>query len=105
VVDVPEHTWRFYYEPILALFEEFTPTHDDMGEGLVTVRDERLDVTVSVDAIVLRLLQAEQWAEARAAASAVKAKHDDPAVRSDGLRAVAGQSWLKPFDDEGADRR
>ena len=76
-----------------------------MGQGLVTVIDERLDVTISIDATVLRLLRAGQWAEARAVASAVTtAAEDASAVRVDGLRVIAGQTWLKPFEDEGADR-
>jgi hypothetical protein len=105
VVDVLEDSWRFYYKPVVALFSEAMPKRNDVGEGLVTVVDERLDVTLSIDAAVLRLLWAEQWAVARAVASAAKAKHEDSAVRADGLRVIAGQTWLKPFEDEGADRR
>ncbi len=103
-VEVPADSWQFYYDPILALFEERTPTQTDRGNDLVTVVDERLDVTVSIDETVLRLLRARQWAEAKAFASAVRVEHKDPALRGDGLRVVAGETWLKPFEDEGANR-
>ena len=104
VVDVSADSWRFYYEPILALFSEIVPTRA-VGEGLVTVIDERLDVRVSIDATVLRLLRAGQWAEARAVAADVAPQHDELALRADGLRVAAGRTWLERFDDEGADRR
>jgi hypothetical protein len=104
-LEVPEESWRNYYGPILALFSGTDVARPERRGEIVTARDERLDVTVSIAADVLRLLEAEQWSEARIAAAEAAAKHEDPSLRADGVRVTAGETWLKPFDDEGADRQ
>jgi hypothetical protein len=102
-INVPAEAWRYYYAPILALFNATAARRPEGRGEIVSVTDERLDVTVSIAAEVLLLLEAEQWAEARIVARAVQ--QQETALRSDGLRVTAGQTWIKPFEDEGADRR
>jgi hypothetical protein len=71
----------------------------------VTARNEQLDVTVSIAAEVLRLLEAQQWAAARIAAAEAAEQRKEAPLRADGLWVTAGETWLKPYDDEGGDRQ
>lgn len=103
-IHVPGESWRNYYDPILALFSGTASRREERG-GIVTATDERLDVTVSIDANVLRLLEAEHWAEAKIVAAEAATQSGEAPLRADGLRITAGETWLKPFDDEGADRQ
>lgn len=103
-IDVPGESWRNYYGPILALFSG-TALRREERRGIVTATDERLDVTVSIDANVLRLLEAGHWADAKIVAAEAATQPAEAPLRTDGLRITAGETWLKPFEDEGADRR
>ena len=95
-VQVAEADWRYYYGPVLELIRAARP-------GAVTTRDqflfpvEGLDMQIGIDPVVLKLLEDGQWAAARTRAEEASAEH--PEYRGDGIRVVAGESWLRRFDE------
>lgn len=104
-VQVSPDSWRSYYAPVLALFSEVDPASTATQDGVLSVRHEGLDITVSIRPQVLRLLLAGLWAEARATIAEAPGAEVGSAMHADGLGVIAGVSWSKPFDDEGADLR
>lgn len=97
-MNVSEDSWRHYYGPVLALLTEGRREERD---GIVMARDERMDIAVAIDAAVMRLLEREQWAEARHTAQSMVAQRAVPSLHADGIGIMAGPTWSERFRDEG----
>lgn len=105
-VQVSPDSWRSYYAPVLALFRGVDPAFtEETPDGVLSVRHEGLDITVFIRAQLLRLLLAGQWDKARATVAEAAGAETGSAMHVDGLGVIAGASWSKPFEDEGADPR
>jgi hypothetical protein len=95
-VDVTEADWRYYYGSVLELIRAAWP-------GVTTTPNqflfpvEGLDMQIGIDPVVLKLLQDGQWAAARSRAEEASDEH--PEYRGDGIRVVAGESWLRRFEE------
>jgi hypothetical protein len=96
-VKVSESDWRYYYGPILELVRSRHPRENVTPNELV-LSVEELDLAIQVDREVLKLLEAGQWTSARRRAEEISA--DQPDRRGDGIRVVAGDSWLRPFEEQ-----
>jgi hypothetical protein len=59
---------------------------------------EEIDLAIQVDREVLKLLEAGQWTTARRHAEQISA--DQPDRPRDGIRVFAGDSWLRPFEEQ-----
>lgn len=86
-VDLTENAWRFYYEPALAMA---TPSED------AVLREARraIDVDVQIHRTIHALLLDGAWAVARSRASELRQVFAREGFRSDGVRVVAGDSWI-----------
>jgi hypothetical protein len=109
-VKLNEDQWRHYYSPVLQLVQSQPNVHRRMLAEDTLMPVEGLDVQVGIRPAVLRLLDAEKWNQARAVAEesaprVVGEQHPErpDSYEPDGIRVVAGQSWLRPFVDEGSE--
>jgi hypothetical protein len=96
-VEVAEADWRYYYGPVLELIRASSSSRTGApNEVLFPV--EGLDMQIGIDPVVLRLLEGAQWSAARNRAEEVSSE-EHPQYRGDGIRVVAGESWLRRFEE------
>lgn len=93
-----EDVWRYYYSPVLALIRSQPHYRDALTEGLVSV--QALDIQIGILPEVMKLLEAEHWDRARHFAEEAANEHPESSYQLDGIRVVAGPSWLQRFDEE-----
>jgi hypothetical protein len=96
-VEVAESDWRYYYGPVLDLIRaSWSSRVEAPNEVLFPV--EGLDMQIGIDPVVLKLLEAAEWGAARTLAEEVSSG-EHPQYRGDGIRVVAGESWLRRFEE------
>lgn len=103
-VQVETSAWSYYYRPILDLIRSRPNQVRIMSDEDLMMPVEDLDLEIGVHPAVLRAAVREQWAEARHVVLPVDEEIGSERYHADGIRVVAGQSWLFPFKDEGAER-
>ena len=86
-VNLERDTWRSYYEPALILATDRKRT--DLPEANVPV-----DMDVEIHSAIRQLLLEGAWAEARARANELQPEFAGEGFQPDGVRVVAGDSWL-----------
>ena len=96
--------WAVYYQPVLDLLRADARSFGRMTRRSDLVRFEELDVSIGVEPTVFRLLESGQWDEARSTAERLAVEPGEITYQRDGIRVVAGETWLRPFDDEGGER-
>jgi len=99
-LQVSDEDWRFHYLPVLDLLWHGGATvvqADNMDE----VRLENLDVTVGLSREVFDFLKGENWDHARTWCREHHSFLTEHEFFPDGIRVIAGDSWLKKFDEEG----
>jgi hypothetical protein len=94
-----EEIWRYYYSPVLELIRARLDRAGVEG-GEQSVRIEELDVEIRMLTEVLSLLFDGAWNRARRVAEDITAKRPDAGFKPDGIRVIAGSSWLHRFEDE-----
>ena len=95
-VKVEEEDWRYYYGPVLELIRAAWPS-GDYAEPVLVFPVEGLDMQIGIDPVVLKLLEDEKWTAARSRAEEASDEH--PEYRGDGIQVVAGESWLRRFEE------
>jgi hypothetical protein len=95
-VRVSEADWSYYYGPILELVRA-RRSSDGVTLNRVVLPVEELDLAIELDREVLKLVEAGQWTTARRRAEEISV--DQPGQRGDGIRVVAGDSWLRPLEE------
>ncbi len=96
-VEVAEADWSYYYGPVLDLVRaSWSSRIEAPNEVLFPV--EELDMQIGIDPVVLKLLEGEEWSAARTRAEEVSSA-EHPQYRGDGIRVVAGESWLRRFEE------
>jgi len=100
-VRADETVWRYYYQPILALVRSQPVFHDRMLSEPALMPVEGLDLQVGILPKVLHLLDQENWSDARFVARESTPEPDRTGYHADGIRVVAGSTWLRPFEGEG----
>jgi len=90
-----DEVWRLYYQPILRLLESNRTAVGDNYQFAI----QEADFNITVLPEVIRLLRLEKWKDA---ANWCIENHElliKEKVHRDGLKIVAGQSWIKPFEN------
>ena len=100
-VTVEPSDWRFYYLPALDLVRSRPAVLERMRDAPTLMEVEEADIQIGIHPTVLRSLEDEKWEEARHRGQAVGAEPSQHKYRLDGLTVVAGESWSRPFADEG----
>jgi len=96
-VVIVESDWRYYYGPVLDLIRaSWSSRTEAPNEILFPV--EGLDMQIGIDPVVLKLLEGAEWSAARTRAEEVSSG-EHPQYRGDGIRVVAGESWLRRFEE------
>ena len=88
-VNLSKNVWGYYYEPALALA---TPS-----ESAILLEARRaIDVDVQIHSAIHALLMDGAWDVARPRASELRQVFAKEGFQPDGLRVVAGDSWIPP---------
>jgi hypothetical protein len=90
----PREEWRYYFEYALSLAA--IPK-----EGALASELERADVAVKIHPKIRRLLEAGRWFDAREATRELQFEFASSGYQSDGLRVIAGPSWLRSSEERG----
>ncbi len=93
--------WRFYYQPVLDLVRSHPAEFERMREVPTLIEVAEADIRVGIHPLVLRPLTEENWEEARHRGQSAGSQAEEIKYRLDGLAVVAGESWNRPFADEG----
>ena len=86
-VNVTEEAWRFHYELAVALVA------DSEQPFLIQAR-KAIDIDVQIHSAIRELLLKGAWAEARCRAGKLGPDFVKEGFQADGLRVLAGASWL-----------
>ena len=87
----PEHKWRHYYEPTLALVS-------NAGASIVQDGSIPLQVFSEIHPEIRRLLSERHWEEAYQIANELRAQFEKNRFQLDGVRIEASESWQLPFE-------
>lgn len=100
-IKVEPADWRFYYLPVLDLIRSQPDVFERMRDAPTLMEVREADIQIGIHPLVLRSLVDENWEEARHRGQAVGAEVSELLYRSDGLAVLAGESWSRPYADEG----
>ncbi len=104
VVKVEPDLWRHHYTPVLDLIRSDPNALEQMQREPALMRVESADIEIGIRPDVLSALVAAQWEKARALAQHDEYRSNNFQYKTDGIAVVAGESWLKPFEEaEGRD--
>jgi hypothetical protein len=98
-VYVEDADWRYYYQPLLDLIRSQPDFYKQMLFEPILMPVEGLDLQVGVLPRVLHSLEDARWNEARAVARESALRPDLEGYHADGIRVVAGSSWLRRFEE------
>jgi hypothetical protein len=101
-VSADETVWRYYYQPVLDLIHSQPAALDRMLNKAALVPVDGLDIQVGILPRVLHFLEEGDWATARHFAREGMEESDNAGYHADGIRVVAGPTWLRPFDEHEA---
>lgn len=87
----PEHKWRHYYEPTLALVS-------NAGTSILQVGSIPLQVFSEIHPEIRRLLIERHWEEAYQFANELRAQFEKNSFQLDGVRIEASESWQLPLE-------
>jgi len=100
--NVDETVWRYYYQPILELIRAQPAVYHRMLSEPTLAPVDELDIQVGILPRVLHFLEEANWSAARHFARESMEKPGHTGYQADGIRVVAGSTWLRPFEDEQA---
>lgn len=103
-VVVEPRDWRHYYMPLLEVIRSEPTVFDRMLREPAPMRIEALDLEISIHPRLFRALSEERWTEARGFGDESVNDVAQGEYHRDGIRVKAGPTWLRPFEDEGAER-
>lgn len=95
-LNVADDMWQYYYRPTLELISANPDILERMQREPILIEVQHLDIQIGVWPPVLKLLVRHQWAGAK---NWCLQHHGEIAAgyQPDGIRVVAGKSWLEPF--------
>ena len=102
-VHVEPSAWSYYYRPILHLIQSQPNQLARMSQEEVMMPIEDLDLQIGVHPAVLRAVAGGRWNEAREVLPQIGGVAETIQYRADGIRVLAGPSWLRPFEEEGTE--
>lgn len=101
-IEVPmgADAWMHYYEPVLDAIRVSDPDALRRDQGTL-VNIEGADIKVGVHPAIAKYLDNRQWERAQQAANEAAASIAGEGYQPDGLKVVAGESWVKRFAEPG----
>lgn len=91
--------WAHYYRPFLSLIHSNPRLHEVMLREPILMPVEGLDLQIGVLPEVLRLLDEQQWLKAHLVSETIEPGPLE-GYHQDGLRVVAGETWVRKFEQE-----
>lgn len=98
-VTVAPGLWRNYYAAILDLIRSDPARYERMKREPELMPIEGADIEIGIHPKVLRALSEFRWEDARSVGRIDKLQDAPFPYRADGIALVAGESWLKPFEE------
>lgn len=98
-VPYSDEIWGYYYGPVLELVRAYPHYLDQMFHEPVLMPLENQDIQIGIDRRVLTALSEHQWGRARHICSENADEFQDAGYCMDGIRVIAGDSWLYPQDE------
>lgn len=95
-VEVADEMWQHYYRPTLELISSDSQVLERMLREPILMDLHDLDIQIGVWPPVLKFLVENEWA----AGKQLCIQHHgeiDAGYQPDGIRVVAGRTWLEPF--------
>jgi hypothetical protein len=99
--EMNEESWRYYYQPVYELISSRQDHLQRMTKDPHFTPIEVADIHISIHPQVLRLLIEGHWGPAKGYCVEHGEELEHLGYQADGVRVVAGTSWLLPFDDCG----
>lgn len=101
-IDVPMSgdAWLYYYAPMVEAIRMSDPDALSSDQNLLVAVDGA-DLRVGVHRAISRYLVDRQWERAQQAANEAAASIESEGYQPDGLKVVAGESWLRRFSEPG----
>lgn len=95
-----DDVWKHYYQPVIAAAQASD------SRGLWRANDTLVDIyganiKVGVHSAIAKYLEKQQWERAQRAATEATASIAKEGYQPDGLKVVAGESWVKRFAEIG----
>lgn len=99
-LEYSDESLEYYYAPFAALLRQ--PSIERGVRGPELFGEDGADLSVSAHPAVRKYLIQLDWGRARSAAAELGQDLTAGGYQPDGLRVVAGESWLKPYMEPGA---
>lgn len=101
-IKVPEigKSWRYYYEPIRALWDARGDAGQDSQSGSLTLTLAEFDLKLHIHKVVAPHLLLETWEAAQMAAFVEEETLRTDGFRPDGLKIECGPSWRTRRSDD-----
>lgn len=97
-VQVEDRMWGYYYAPVLSLIQSPEVRQSELPIGLPLFHvDDGLDIHVGIEPVIHKFLLQSQWGDARKYCAENSKELNEAGYQADGIRIVAGSSWLSPF--------
>lgn len=90
---------RYHYAPILDLIRPHQDEFERMLREPVLMPVENLDIKIGIHPKVLKRLIASQWEDLYHIETLADIQGYGLPYQSDGIAVVAGESWLRPFNE------
>jgi len=101
-LDFREEDWQHYYLPVSKLYDDSRARAGIADNETDLVPVEGADLRVGLHPSVAQYILQGRWREARDAAYEARRELAAAEFQSDGIKVVAGDSWLRPFADTDA---
>ena len=98
-IGLEDSTWRYYYLPIFELVRSRPEDFRKMLREPVLILVKEVDIEVGIYPPILRLLAEEKWGDAKRICYEKKKELTEGGFQADGIRVVAGRTWLFPFKE------
>jgi hypothetical protein len=98
VLSVRDDLWQYYYRPTVELISSNPRFLKQMLQEPVLMPVENLDLQIGVLPPVLSFLVKHEWARAKQLCAERLGK-GELGYQPDGVRVVAGESWLQPLGE------
>jgi len=89
--------WSYYYRPVLELVLSQPQYLNQMRSEEILMPVNGLDINVGIHPLILSLLAEGQWAEAKQSCLEHGEKLQLSHYQFDGIRVLAGDTWLSPL--------
>ena len=90
--------WRYYYQPVFELIRSHLHSSKQTISGQM-MEVEGLDIQIGVHPLVFKHLSRDQWGDAKRLCIDLGRELHQAGYQADGVRVVAGHTWVSPFSE------